>query len=887
MDSLRNRLLFIFGLSLLSVYLVSPTVFYFSAPKEKRNDGAYFANLVPDWLPKKHVKLGLDLQGGVQLVLGVDTKVAIDNKLGRMGTEITRWANQPKKQVRTAYVEKGQQTLKIDFEEDVDIGDFKAKLREDYTGLVEVDREGSTVFFKYDDAQLKSIKQAALNQAERVVRNRVDKWGVSEPSITRRIDGTILVQLPGFKDPSKARELLGRTAQLQFKLLNEDSDAFESLTVNLPPGISFSRRGNFKAISFTSEDKQSIIDLTKSKIPEGSELLFEEEEIAGGKKRRFTSHLLFAANELSGEDVLDAITGTDASSFDNRPIVSLKFTGQGGKRFGEITGDNIQRRMAIVLDNTVVSDPVIQAKIPSGSAQITLGSGSYQEQIQEAQDLSLILKSGALPAPITILEERQVGATLGPELANQGIFSVCLGLVVVLFYMLVFYKRPGLLSCVALLLNGLFLIAGMGLFGFALTFPGFAGFILTLGMGVDANVLINERIRQELRDGKGAKKAIESGFQKVFWTIIDANVTTLIAAIVLLETNSSGPIKGFSVALIIGLLVSMFTSLFCTKAFFTFVVAGQKSDQQVRKWLGAGKGDFKWNLDFLRFGKLATIIGGVLALAVMIGGATRGMNWSVDFAGGTELEVLFDKEIESSQIRGALIESGIDSPTLQTIGEGGKRFLVRFEKNLAKEKEGIRQIFASKLSSYGPDIQRVDFVGPLIGKELRTQGMMSVGWAILGVLIYIGLRFDMRFGPGAVYKMVQDVFIIIGFYIVFQRSFDLTSVAALLTVVGYSVNDTIVIYDRIRENLSIHPRSSLAENINLSVNETLTRTINTSVTTILALAGVLVFGSAQIWNFAAAMVVGVISATLTSTFIATTVLVWMHKWKNRTSKAAA
>lgn len=884
MKSIQKRLLLIIGLAAFAIYWVTPTVVYFSMPKESRNDVKAFEENIPDWLHhKKHIKLGLDLQGGVQLVLGVDTDTAIKNKISRIGTEMTRWANSSSKQIKTAYASRDGQTLQVDLEKGVDVGDFVVEALKEVPGLAEVRREDQRVSFQYDDNHLKQIKRAALNQAEKVIRSRVDKWGVSEPSISRRFDGTILVQLPGFKDPAKARELLGRTAQLKFMLLNEESTAFSELTDNLPEGISFTRRGNFNAISFASESKQAILDHIKGKVPEGSEVLFEVEPIAGGKKSRFISHLLYSATELSGEDVLDAQVYRDTSSFDNKPAVSLKFTGTGGKRFGEITGDNIQKRMAIVLDNIVVSDPTIQTRIGAGSAQITLGAGQgYNQQMAEAQDLALILKSGALPAPITILEERQVGASLGPELANQGVLSVGVGLVLVLIYMIGYYQKPGFLSSLALVLNGLFLVALMALFDFSLTLPGFAGLILTLGMGVDANVLINERIRQELRDGKSAVKAVEQGFDKVFWTIIDSNVTTLIAALVLLNTNSSGPIKGFSVALIIGILVSMFTSLFCSKIMFQWVISGDKQDSIKKAWLGA-KAASKHknrNWDFVKYGRRTAIIGSICAVVIFISGGFKGMNWAVDFAGGTEVEITFQKEVESQAIREVLEAADIRSPSLQTVGKGHTHYLIRFEKALKEQSEDIRSLLNTKLSQYGPQLQRVDFVGPLIGKELQTQGVMSVGWSILGILIYVGLRFDMRFGPGAVLKMLQDVIIIMGFYIFFQRSFDLTSVAALLTAIGYSVNDTIVIYDRIRENLSIHPRKSLYENINLSINETLTRTLNTSVTTIIALGGILIFASSQIWNFAAAMVIGVISATLTSTFLASSILIWTEKWRS-------
>lgn len=891
MNTLRNRILFIAALTLLALYSVSPTIIYFSLDKNKRNDQEELNKVIPNWLPEKHIKLGLDLQGGVQLVLGVDTEVAVANKLGRVGTELMRWTKEENIKLKTAYVPKGQHILRLELEEDVDAADFMSQLKEKFYGLEMVDRNGQKIDFSYNEDQMKRIRDAALGQAERVVRNRIDKWGVSEPLISRRKDGSILVQLPGFKNPERARELLGRTAQLKFQMVDEEFDGFKALSNSLPENIQVERNGNYNALSFVSEDKQAILNLLNGKVPEGREIIFEEEHIAGGKKILYKSHLLFSATEISGEDVLDAFVVTDSSSLDNRPAVSLRFTGPGGKRFADITGENVNKRMAIILDGIVYSDPVINQRISGGSAQITLGSGKgYNEIVEEANELSLILKSGALPAPITILEERQVGATLGPELANEGVMSVLLGMGLVLIFMIIWYRKPGLISCAALFLNALFLLSLMAAFGFALTLPGFAGFVLTLGMAVDANVLINERIREELRAGKNAKKAVENGFKKVFWTIIDANVTTLIAALVLLETNSSGPIKGFSVALIIGLLASMFTALYCSRLMFDWAISGDKKDNQIRAWLG-GKAAEKhkvFNFNFLKYGRLAASIGAVIAVAVLVVGGTKGINWAVDFAGGTELEVSFGKAVDADDIRDALKKGGVSTATLQSVGDAEhQRYLIRFEQEDKRpgaeagnaKAKGVREVLLSELKDYSPDLQRVDFVGPLIGKELRTQGVMSLIWAIIGILVYIGLRFDMRFAPGAIVKMIQDVFIIMGFYIFFSRSFDLTSIAALLTVVGYSVNDTIVIYDRIRENMTINPRRTLFENINISINETLTRTINTSVTTIVALVGILVFTSAQIWNFAVAMSLGVVSATLTSTFIATTFLIWFEKYR--------
>jgi len=899
MKSLRTRAIAILLITLGALYYISPTFIYFSLSKEKRNDQAELDKAIPSWLPKKHIKLGLDLQGGVQLVLGVDTKAAVENRLGRMATEVERWANQDKRQVKEAYAIKDQQTLRVTLEDGVDQNEFRANLRSLYPGLERASGEGQTLNLKYDDDQLKRITEASLEQAERVIRSRIDKWGVSEPSINRRADKSIMVQLPGFKDPDKAKELLGRTAQLKFKLVDEEFRGFSALEGKLPPGVSLERRGNAGTPVLIGEDKQVLIDLAKPFIPEGREFLFEETLLAAGKKTRYIGQVLKAATELSGEDVLDANVSSDPNSLSNDPVVSLKFTPTGGKLFGDITGANIGKRMAIVLDEVIVSDPVIQTKIAAGSAQITLGSGEALDVKQnQAQQLALILRSGALPAPITILEERQVGATLGPELANQGVLSVLMGLAFVLIFIIGYYRRPGLLSCIALVLNGILLMMLMAAFGFSLTLPGFAGFILTLGMAVDANVLINERIIDELREGRPPLKALENGFAKVFWTIIDANVTTLVAAFVMLETSSSGPVKGFAISLILGLLVSLFTALTVTHTLFQLMLVRAKSDAEVKSWLGWEKAQ-KRNasprriFNFLKWGKPVVGLGVAVILLVLTMGATKGFNWAVDFAGGTQMEVLFSKPIETKVVRDAFEAAGIKDMQLQEVGSEGRQFTARFEGSNIVGPEGvlsqenteaaktIRQTLVTKLADYGPDVQRVEYVGPAIGKELRKQGIYSIFWAVLGIVLYVALRFDSRFVPGTLVKMFFDVFFVLAFYLLFQVPFDLTSVACVLTIVGYSVNDCIVIYDRIRENIQHSPRRSMSENVNVALNETLSRSLNTSFATMVSLFGIFAFGTSQILFFAIAMCIGVIAVTISSTFVATTALVYFEQWQKK------
>lgn len=903
MKSLRWKIVFLSVLSLFAIRAIAPTLIYFAQPTEIRIDNEKFESLIPDYLPKKHVKLGLDLQGGVQLVLGVDTDNAIQNKLSSMAVEVQRWADDEEKGVETAYAAKDSQELTVKLKEGADEDDYRNSFKEEFSLLAQQSVDGNTFVYGYSEEQMTRIRQSALEQAEKVVRTRVDKWGVSEPMINRRANGSILVQLPGFKNPERAKELLGRTAQLTFKIVDDAFEGFESLASTPPEGVEVLRNTGYQ-LAFVGEDREKLTNYLAPKVPEDRQLVFEREELANGNKYRWTSYVVFAATELTGDDVEDASVG-QTTGISRELQVSLRFTGPGGKRFADVTGANVNKRMAIILDDVVESAPVINGKIAGGSASITLGGQRpMEEQLAEAEELALILKSGSVPAEITVLEERQVGASLGPELADEGIKGILFGLGLVLIYMVLYYRRPGVLSCAALVLNAVFLLSMMGAFGFALTLPGIAGFILTLGMAVDANVLINERIKQELKTQRNAKKALDIAFQKVFWTIVDANVTTLIAALVLLETNSSGPIRGFAITLMIGLLVSMFTSLYVTKLFFEVSMSLQNSDHGIRKWLGYSESKTDMGttsatrsmFNFLAYGKAAFGTAAIIAVLVIGVAAVKGLNWGVDFAGGTEIVIDFEQDVDSAEISALGKDIGLTNLTVQALGGGNKQFMLRYEsdqsgeksaaastEDFVKFKEGLTSSFAGK----GGEIQQVDFVGPQVGKELQTQGILSVVYAILGVLFYIALRFDLRFGPGAVIKMVLDVFVVLGFYAFFDITFDLTSVAAFLTVVGYSVNDTIVIYDRIRENLGESARRSLPDNINISLSETLARTMNTSLTTVGALVGILIFGSGQIWNFAMAMTIGVVVATLSSMFIASSFVLWLAEYQKKNKKVAA
>lgn len=560
------RLGLVLAVVLGSLYLLVPTFVYFSLPQDIRNDKDAFEAALPSWAPKKRINLGLDLQGGVHLVLGVDLDKAVKDKVGRRADELRNWAAERKLSFQSIQANRADETVAVTF---ANAGDADAFTRasNEFFGDMRVMGGGTGRTFAFTREALTQFRQNAVDQALRTIRNRVDKWGVAEASIAKRGDAGILVQLPGFKDPEKAKDLLGRTAQLEFKIVadREGSNAVDSLGA-LPPGIA---RGNDGSQTYLqSEDLLALQSFIENKAPEGLEFAVGRiDMMAGaGQPTVYRTYTLLSKTELTGDRLTDARPNVDQSGLGGgRPYVSLTFDTEGAREFERLTGENIGRRLAIVLDGTVDSAPVIQSKIAGGNAQITLGgSKNFNQILAEANELSLVLRSGALPAPVTVFEERTVGASLGPELIKQGSLAAVVGLLLVVIFMAIYYKLSGVIADVALMLNGLLLLAALAVAGATLTLPGIAGFILTLGMAVDANVLINERIREEVRAGRTAKAAVELGYGKAFWTIFDANVTTLMAGFVLLQYGT-GPIRGFAVTLIIGLIASMFTAIVVTR----------------------------------------------------------------------------------------------------------------------------------------------------------------------------------------------------------------------------------------------------------------------------------------------------------------------------------
>ncbi len=591
----------IVGVAILSLYQLVPSWFYFKLPPDQRNTEVYDQS-VPRWAPaaKHHLTLGLDLQGGIHLAMGVDVDRAVKAKVARRADEIADFLkskNVPFTESRTV---DGGRRIEVK-------GEAPDKIRKVLLDAYDQEMfapggapEGA-VLVAFRDQVLRDFQGKAVEQAEKAIRNRVDKWGVTEPDIKRKANSQIQIQLPGFKDPEKAKELLGRTAQLEFKITDDESPALDALrttvaqcsggraglqvplpetgcwtaeTIELPNG---SNRSVTMLVANTrpelekllQEKATPLLDPQKNAIGIGEATVHTGE--GGFQARYYRSYLLRGKTELTGDYIADAGVGVDNSDplQQGRPVVSFKMTPQGAGLMEKLTTENMRRRMATVLDDKVETAPYIQGRI-SSNGQITLGSGTNrQRQFEEANDIALVLKAGALPAPVTISEERTVGATLGPELVKKGTVAALWGLLAVLAFMVLYYRASGLIADLALVLNGLLVLAIMSMIGTTLTLPGIAGFVLTLGMAVDANVLINERIREELRGGKSVKAAVQQGYDKVFWTIVDSHVTTLVAGVVLMQYGT-GPVRGFAVTLIIGLVASMFTSIVVTRAIMEY-----------------------------------------------------------------------------------------------------------------------------------------------------------------------------------------------------------------------------------------------------------------------------------------------------------------------------
>jgi len=512
---------------------------------------------LPVWaksiLPNKGIALGLDLQGGIHLVMEVDEDRAVEIAVDRSVVAIQDLLVDKKIPVESV---KRTSSTRIDIQfQNVDLKAQIQKLLDEFPTYTEVDSAGSanTLVWELRDAESKRIKDSAINQALETIRNRIDQFGVAEPLVQRQGLKQIVVQLPGVRDPKRAKDLIKETALLEFKMLDEDNQMKLDLPARIP-----------------KEREAEVTKQAESKLPEGSQILFERAvERDTGREYR-VPYLVKKRVMLTGDVLSDA--RVSIGQF-NDPYVSITFDGKGGREFERITGDNVKKRMAIVLDNTIYSAPVIQERISGGRAQIT---GTFTTQ--EANDLAIVLRAGALPAPLRIIQDLTVGPSLGKDSIEKGVRATLIAGVIVMVFMVVYYRLSGVIADFALILNLICLMGALSALSATLTLPGIAGIVLTIGMGVDSNVLIFERIREELRSGKGVRLAVDGGYDKALLTIIDSHVTTLITGVALFLFGT-GPIKGFAVTLCLGIAINLFTALVGTKVIFDIINQRHKVEQ--------------------------------------------------------------------------------------------------------------------------------------------------------------------------------------------------------------------------------------------------------------------------------------------------------------------
>jgi len=693
---------------------------------------------------------------------------------------------------------------------------------------------GMHLLLKVDTAKLEGkAKEDAADRALEVIRNRIDQFGVREPSIQRQGEDEIVVQLPGVTDRERAIDLIGKTALLEFKLVSLDAEKIKA------------------AIAGT--------------VPEGFELKYSEDD---------KEPLLLESKAIMTGDTLTSAEVSFSQSQFNEPVVSLKFNPEGAKKFAEITAANVGRRLAIVLDGKVQSAPNIREAIPSGEAVI---SGRFA--IEDAQDLALVLRVGALPAPMYIEEERTIGPLLGQDSINKGVRSTLIGCALVLGFMAVYYLLAGLIADVALSLNLIMILGGLGLLpvlfpgvSATLTLPGIAGIALSLGMAIDANVLINERIREELKAGRNLRLAIANGYDRAFSAIFDSNLTTLIAAFLLFQFGT-GPIRGFAVTLTIGLIASMFTAIVVTRTIFE-ILLGLGIIKNSLPMLQLIK---ETKLDFIGKRRIFYAISVIVIITGLVFYFKRGKEaYGIDFAGGQLQEYSFKTPPSVDKVREILKELNLADASIQQFKDNPNAVLIR-------TLEDRNQAITAKLKEVFPeqDIQilRIERVGPVAGSHLKTKAIYALIWSLVGILIYVGFRFKhINFAAAGVIALLHDVLVALGALAITGRQIDLLSVTAFLTIAGYSINDTIVIYDRVRENIRLYRKLNLLELINLSVNQTLSRTLLTSGATLLVVLAIFFYGGEVLSNFAFCLIVGFISGVYSTIYIASPlVLAWSKK----------
>jgi SecD/SecF fusion protein len=719
------------------------------------------------------------------------------------------------------------------------------RLQRDSAGQIKLglDLRGGTEFrVEMETNRFSSLKDSkeVLDKAVEVLRKRVDRLGVAEPVIQPSGDRSILIALPGLSDVENeaARSSIQKAAFLEFRMVHPDSDEYIKQGIPVP---------GYEVL----KEKQR-----KDKVGQPA-----------------NEYLVKIAPErgLTGKNVKSA--NVARQSFSNEPEIHFTLDSEGAEKFAALTKEyspqgNKYFLLAIVLDKELCSAPRINGVIPGGSGTIT-GNFDYRE----ASDLATALEN-PLEAPVHIVEERRVDPSLGKDSIRSGLMASIIGVIAVAIFMLVYYMFAGLVANAALILNVIVLLGVMCSIDTTLTIPGIAGIVLTIGMAVDANVLIYERIREELATGKSIRGALAAGYDKAFGTIFDSNLTTLISSVILIYMGT-GSVKGFGVSLTIGLMVSMFTSLVVTRIIFDWLLdKGLLSGIPMLHLIRNN------NLDFMKLAKPAFVASWALIIVGVIWGGVRGKDvMGVDFAGGDNVTLSFEagKKVENDKVRDALSKAAINDAMIQ------------YQRDIVKGIENLRLTVAFKTGDKAIEVLNKAFpeskfkklalqnVGPTVGVEIMKAAIISVLLSLFGILIYVAMRYEFSFAIGAVIAIIHDILMTTGCFFISGRQLSATMVAAILTIIGFSINDTIVIFDRIREDLKLGIKGSFTEIMNKALNQTLSRTIITSGTVFLATLSLYLFGGGVINDFAFTFLVGIITGTYSSIYIAGAIVLWWNK----------
>jgi SecD/SecF fusion protein len=703
----------------------------------------------------------------------------------------------------------------------------------DKTIRLGLDLQGGTSFLiRLTPEGERAISADTLDQAVEVIRKRVDEFGVSEPIITPQGADRILVQIPGL-DPEQiamARQQLAQVARLEFRLVHSENDRLITQiregTNLMPPGYRIE---------------------TQTQTNEGQQI---EEEL-----------LVKVRPDLLGDRVRKAFPTYDEQGWG----VALQFDREGANLFGQLTEAHVGQRFAIVLDGRVQSAPVIREPIYGGHASIT---GDFTEE--EVRNLASVLEN-PLQTPVAVEEERSVSATLGSDSIRSGIYAGLVGLALSFSFILIYYRFAGLVASVALIVNLVLLFGIMTMFNFVLTLPGIAGIILTIGMAVDANVLIYERLREELATGKPLSVALTAAYDRAFSAIFDSNVTTLITALILFW-KATGPVKGFAVTLTIGIVASMFSALLVTRNCFNWAIAsGVLKRVKMSNLIKAT------NFDFLSKRRLSLGISAlVILVSVSVFAVRGGNNFGIDFKGGDLLVLEAQKKVDEGDVRAALRQIDLEESVVQTEKSGAKEFLTI--RSAPGTSDRIEKLLDEKFPEAKFRVEQNDKVGKLIGGELARNSLIALSLGIIGIFIYVAARFEFAFAVAAIIALLHDVILTIGAFALFGRELSLIIVGAVLTIAGYSINDTIVVFDRIREGMRRSDTGSLQSIMNRAINETLGRTILTGGTTVLSTFALYFLGGPVLHDFAFTILVGIFVGTYSSIFVASPIVLWWSRW---------